>query len=172
MSLDGLGLPRLSRSYGSESSSAPSYSERSFSYQDSPTAPTRRQPTLDVPQEVENVPSTDEYCKACSAGTDPVRQASCKLLHDGEDQRVWIQANGEKHCCGHQHRTLVLCFDGTGDQFDDSVREPLLVDVAYLTLRTELQRRELCVDAEKRQKFAAAGVLSGWALCRKPLATG
>lgn len=139
MSLERLGLPRVSRSHGSESSlRAPSYSERAPSYQEPQTLALREQPTLDAPEKVEDLRFTDKLCRACSAGTDPVRQASCKLLHHGDDQRVWIEAHSDAHCCGHQHRTLVLCFDGTGDQFDDSVRRilRLLLDLSHVGYRT------------------------------------
>lgn len=35
-------------------------------------------------------------------------------------QRRWIPEPDDPE--GHPARTLVLCFDGTGDQFDDDVR--------------------------------------------------
>lgn len=44
------------------------------------------------------------------------------LTLDEQDQRVWISADNPETFCGEHHRTLVLCFDGTGDQFDDDVR--------------------------------------------------
>ena len=34
---------------------------------------------------------------------------------------IWITAHNDDKCCGHEHRTLIICFDGTGDQFDESV---------------------------------------------------
>lgn len=48
--------------------------------------------------------------------------ASCGTSRSNEqDRRVWISAENRFKSCGHTHRTLVLCFDGTGDQFDDDV---------------------------------------------------
>ncbi len=44
------------------------------------------------------------------------------LAADEQDKRVWISADNPAKFCGEHHRTLVLCFDGTGDQFDDDVR--------------------------------------------------
>ncbi|PSR75657.1 hypothetical protein PHLCEN_2v8948 [Hermanssonia centrifuga] len=44
---------------------------------------------------------------------------TCKYSTNDQDRRVWISADNPDKSCGHEHRTLVLCFDGTGDQFDD-----------------------------------------------------
>lgn len=39
----------------------------------------------------------------------------------GEEKRIWISANSSPHSQNRRRRTLVLCFDGTGDQFDGDV---------------------------------------------------
>ncbi|THG96581.1 hypothetical protein EW026_g5276 [Hermanssonia centrifuga] len=44
---------------------------------------------------------------------------TCKHSTNDQDRRIWISADNLEESCGHVHRTLVLCFDGTGDQFDD-----------------------------------------------------
>lgn len=51
----------------------------------------------------------------------------------------------------HTHRTLVLCFDGTGDQFDADVSLPRDTSIASSddTLFTELERRPVLFHAEE-----------------------
>lgn len=39
----------------------------------------------------------------------------------GERKRLWIPASSSPARAAHRHRTLVLFFDGTGDQFDGDV---------------------------------------------------
>lgn len=47
------------------------------------------------------------------------------MAFDEQARRTWISADNPEKTCGHRHRTLVLCFDGTGDQFDDDVSDRL-----------------------------------------------
>ena len=72
--------------------------------------------------------------------------------------RVWIPD-------GPTDRTLVLCFDGTGDSFDQDVSQ-----ACYLSSRscprlnatsTEFKRRSIPGDAEERRSHEAARVLPG-----------
>ena len=63
----------------------------------------------------------------------------------------------------HKDRTLVLCFDGTGDQFDADVRGDYL-DRALLNtypLPPELKHRPILLHAEKGRPFPTDGVLPG-----------
>lgn len=41
----------------------------------------------------------------------------------GEEKHVWISASSSPNNAARRRRTLVLCFDGTGDQFDGDVRD-------------------------------------------------
>lgn len=38
-----------------------------------------------------------------------------------QDNRIWITASREPQCSAARRRTIILCFDGTGDQFDSDV---------------------------------------------------
>ena len=75
--------------------------------------------------------------------------------------REWIpNPNSERN------RTLVLCFDGTGDSFDQDVSRSS--DHSYLrsclelnAISTELQRRAVPRDAQERRSYKAARLLSG-----------
>lgn len=50
--------------------------------------------------------------------------------HWGEQKRVWISA--EDPCTSSaRRRTLILCFDGTGDQFDSDVRQLRIDEQLY-----------------------------------------
>jgi len=63
----------------------------------------------------------------------------------------------------HKNRTLIVCFDGTGDKFDN--------DVSLTCFRPrrakasdglpEFQRRSIHLDVEEGQQARANGVLSG-----------
>ena len=62
-------------------------------------------------------------------------------------------------CKRHNNRTLVLCFDGTGDKFDSDVRNPssLLCSPTTLTqprlcVMTELQRCTVYITTKERQQ--------------------
>lgn len=63
----------------------------------------------------------------------------------------------------HKNRTLILCFDGTGDKFDNDVSPvPLRLrstraDHAPL----EFERRSVHLDVEEGQQARANGILSG-----------
>ncbi len=66
-------------------------------------------------------------------------------------------------------RTLVLCFDGTGDQFDRDVRVPFSAvgwrrhsrDPPSLTGHPELERRQVLQPAQARRQTRADGILPG-----------
>lgn len=62
-------------------------------------------------------------CEVCFPKASPaqVQLAKCKGISEKEEERIWITAHNGEQCCGHQHRTLVLCFDGTGEEFDEDV---------------------------------------------------
>jgi len=66
----------------------------------------------------------------------------------------------------HNNRTLVLCFDGTGDKFDSDVRKPETDTLLYyhhphFRLMTELERRPVHITIEEGQQARADGLLSG-----------
>jgi len=75
-------------------------------------------------------------------------------------RRVWIPD-------GPTPRTLVLCFDGTGDSFDNDVSQPSSIsclwphetdsNVAF----TEFKRRPIPGDAKERRPHEPACLLSG-----------
>lgn len=61
-------------------------------------------------------------------------------------------------------RTLVLCFDGTGDSFDQDVSRSTVLDPSQSGLSrsfTELQRRPALLDAEEGRPYETARLLSG-----------
>lgn len=60
----------------------------------------------------------------------------------GEQKRVWIAANSDPDSIVPQRRTLVLCFDGTGDQFDGDVRNslPRIYHLSYINECAVLHR--------------------------------
>ena len=63
-----------------------------------------------------------------------------------------------------RRRTLVLCFDGTGDSFDQDVGRFYLAFRPCLILNavfTEFQRRPIPGDAEERRSHKATRLLSG-----------
>jgi hypothetical protein len=43
----------------------------------------------------------------------------------------------------HTHRTIVLCFNGTGDQFDEDVRTPPFFDYRKSTLNQNLKNSNI-----------------------------
>ncbi len=98
-------------------------------------------------------------CKICSpsASTEcksPRSEASTRCTSAlKEKRRILIDAHNEDKCCGHEHRTLVLCFDGTGEQFDESVSQYLVSTVNrilnYLCV-IELQRGSFLFNAQER----------------------
>ncbi len=64
---------------------------------------------------------------------------------------------------GRPARTLVLCFDGTGDSFDADVRphDAVLSCVILTFLASELERSRLVQYAQERRPERADGLLSG-----------
>lgn len=64
-------------------------------------------------------------------------------------------------------RTLVLCFDGTGDSFDQDVSGLFLLPGSLVSCSilnaafTELQRRPVLGDVEEGRSYKAARLLSG-----------
>lgn len=69
--------------------------------------------------------------------------------------KVWVPET-------HENRTIVLCFDGTGDHFDSDVRTIFVHLVRSLTPCVELERRPARVHVVQRRYFKAARVLSTW----------
>ena len=74
----------------------------------------------------------------------------------GEQRRVWISANSgtSQDSQTRRRRTLVLCFDGTGDQFDGDVRSfyPFYASSWYakvILTYTELQRCPISCYAQE-----------------------
>ena len=66
----------------------------------------------------------------------------------------------------HNNRTLVLCFDGTGDKFDSDVRNPTLNVFPYHHLphhriMAEFQRRPVYITPQEGQQARTNGLLSG-----------
>jgi hypothetical protein len=64
----------------------------------------------------------------------------------------------------HSNRTIILCFDGTGDQFDEDVRINLLkrnIPSLLVPIFQELQYRSVLLHAEKGQQIRTDGLLSG-----------
>ena len=64
-----------------------------------------------------------------------------------------------------RRRTLVVCFDGTGDSFDQDVSGPFPPSPSRLgplnTAFTELQRRPILGHVEERRSHKAARLLPG-----------
>jgi len=61
----------------------------------------------------------------------------------------------------HTNRTLVLCFDGTGDQFDADVSIFQVIDRLVHTLGVELEYHRVFLHAQERRPNKANGLLSG-----------
>ena len=66
----------------------------------------------------------------------------------------------------HNNRTLVLCFDGTGDKFDSDVRKSAIDTLLshhhpHLRVMIELERRSVHITVEEGQQARADGILSG-----------
>ena len=67
----------------------------------------------------------------------------------------------------HNNRTLVLCFDGTGDKFDADVRKPPInIMLSYhhhphFRVMIELERRAVHIPAKEGQQARTDGLLSG-----------
>jgi hypothetical protein len=66
----------------------------------------------------------------------------------------------------HNNRTLVLCFDGTGDKFDSDVRKPVIDTLfshhhLHFRFMAELERRPLHITFEEGQQARPDGLLSG-----------
>ena len=66
------------------------------------------------------------------------------------------------------NRTLVLCFDGTGDKFDSDVRKPTTSIILsfhhyhpHFRIMSELERRAVHITAQEGQQARTDGVLSG-----------
>ena len=70
----------------------------------------------------------------------------------------------------HNNRTLVLCFDGTGDKFDSDVRRPLPPPPPppppspHCRIMAEFQRRAVHITVEEGQQARTDGLLSGMSL--------
>lgn len=77
-----------------------------------------------------------------------------------ERSRIWLPHPNSKRA-----RTLVLCFDGTGDQFDSDVSFRLRSHVISRHLLmfnvSELERRPACGHAEERRYGQATRLLPG-----------
>jgi hypothetical protein len=64
----------------------------------------------------------------------------------------------------HSNRTIILCFDGTGDQFDEDVRIIIFKGYApslLVLIFQELQYRSVLLHAEEGQQIRADGLLPG-----------
>lgn len=77
-------------------------------------------PTIDTTSSAaQHMERDSSQASSSSAGSDTTafgEDASLdKLWRD--DKRIWIHSDHVES----QHRTLVLCFDGTGDEFDSDV---------------------------------------------------
>ena len=85
----------------------------------------------------------------------------CITCDPSDHPRQWTHPPGSPP----RHRTIVLCFDGTGDSFDKDVRyiEPTILVTAEIegTFLTEFERRSVGRDAQKERPHAAARLLSG-----------
>ena len=79
--------------------------------------------------------------------------------HAGEEAPRWIY----RHSGKKRARTLVLCFDGTGDQFDDDVRGCFDErDVYFLSISLqEFQYCQVHVMPQEGRPTAADGLLPG-----------
>ncbi|KAH8099325.1 hypothetical protein BXZ70DRAFT_943272 [Cristinia sonorae] len=73
----------------------------------------------DLPFLSRGEPSRSSTISQSTAVNDDPRTPSHEgSVYWGEEKRVWISANSAPHSETRRRRTLVLCFDGTGDQFD------------------------------------------------------
>jgi hypothetical protein len=84
---------------------------------------------------------------------------ACTPLY--EHPRKWVPDPN-----GPRARTLILCFDGTGDSFDKDVSQPSTPSYLGSLLKlnavsAEFQRRTILGDVEERRSLAAARLLSG-----------
>ena len=74
----------------------------------------------------------------------------------------------------HSNRTLVLCFDGTGDKFDSDVRKIISNTLAYQLphshIVSELERRTVHITTEEGQQARTDGLLPG-TLSERPYGT-
>lgn len=73
----------------------------------------------------------------------------------GRPAKVWIPK-------ARSNRTIVLCFDGTGDQFDSDVRPSVPIPECVYSSFSELERRPIGVDATQGRYHATAGILPTW----------
>jgi len=101
-------------------------------------------------------------------GEEPVKDKSIGTLPNNpipKTGKTWVPDPSLPEEKGRA-RTLVLCFDGTGDQFDDDVSFlHLLADRPSPDLCEELQCRQVSFLPQEGRSTPANGVLSGTRAC-------
>ncbi|KAJ3554112.1 hypothetical protein NM688_g3270 [Phlebia brevispora] len=85
-----------------------------------PLPPMQYLPSPSTSVQVSPIPDTPALKESPKGNGNAVKVHDCGVsMSNEQDKRVWISADNRDRWCGERHRTLVLCFDGTGDQFDD-----------------------------------------------------
>ena len=128
-----------------------------------------------VPVPIQTTISAATTTKDDMPNADSPGSSSAKECPSGEASDYHLIGHDGKYCANPfdeiipdpdevHHRNLVLCFDGTGDQFEADVSiYSLMYGCEQPTLRgwTELQYHKVLFVAQKERQTSTNGLLSG-----------